>query len=131
MSRQEINDTRLAHSRLSGECQLKEDRNHSRISATFGPKVAMTFDQPSTFLSAVSPDNTAFHNALAALPNVNRRDFSGSISPSGSGGGTGSGGRLLLNPASTFEICGKGCATPCIVSATFGSKKVGVLSRTP
>ena len=30
--------------RLSSADHLKEDRNHSRISANFGPKVAMTFD---------------------------------------------------------------------------------------
>jgi hypothetical protein len=58
----------------------------------------MTSDQPLTVLPALSPDDTAFHGAFTMLPSVSRHDRSGSISPSGSGGGTGSGGLMLLNP---------------------------------
>jgi len=49
----------------------------------------MNFDQLSRFSSAFFPDDTTFQSALMLLAGVNRCDFSGSTTPSGSGGGTG------------------------------------------
>ncbi len=44
MSRQEINDTRLAHSRLSGECQLKiQQQLYTAVSAMSPLALAATF----------------------------------------------------------------------------------------
>jgi len=91
----------------------------------------MTFDQPSTVLPASSPERTAFHRAFTALPSVNRRDFSGSTSPSGSGGGAGCGMPDFGASRPTGEVAGIGWAVFSSMSATLGSKKEGELSFTP
>ncbi len=48
MSRQEINDTRLAHSRLSGECQLimKEMAKHVPDAGSYAPVTILVDERP-------------------------------------------------------------------------------------